>query len=71
MGSQRIPTYLMEENPELRGDEFDFMSVFTILDHIKVVDEYQLAYVNQYDMMAWGISDRVRLSGRYTTLCEL
>ncbi len=41
----------MEENPELRGDEFDFMSVFTILDHIKVIDGYQLAYVYQYDGM--------------------
>lgn len=39
----------MEEKPVLRGDEFDVMTVFNVLDHLKMVDGYQLAFVYEYD----------------------
>lgn len=49
--SQRIPQHLLEEKPVLRGDEFDIMSVFDVLDHISMAEGYQLAYVYKYDPM--------------------
>lgn len=49
--SQQLPTYLMEDNPVLQGNEFDIMSVFDILDRMSVLEGYRLAYVYHYDGM--------------------
>ena len=51
LDSQQLPAHLMEENPILRGDEFDVMAVFNILDRIHVLEGYRLAYVYIYDGM--------------------
>lgn len=49
--SLSLPDHFMEENPTFQGGEFDLMSVFSILDHIWMADDYRLAYVYQYDFM--------------------
>lgn len=46
-----IPQYLLEKDSVLHGDEFDVMSVFSVLDHLKMSDGYRLAYYYHYDDM--------------------
>lgn len=49
--SERIPDHLLIEEPMLRGDEFDVMAVFDVLDRISMAEGYKLAYVYRYDYM--------------------
>ncbi len=49
--SQSIPEHLLVDDPILMGGEFDLMSVFDILDHIRMEEGYKLAYVYHYDFM--------------------
>lgn len=51
LSSQRIPEHLLAEKPILRGDEFDIMSVFDVLDRISMAEGYRLGYVYRYDPM--------------------
>lgn len=44
-----IPDYLMQENPQLHGDEFDPNQYFTALTHISMEPGYVLDYIYQYD----------------------
>jgi len=49
--SQSIPDHLLVDDPVMMGGEFDLMSIFDILDHIRMEEGYKLAYVYHYDFM--------------------
>jgi hypothetical protein len=49
--SQSIPEHFLVDDPILMGGEFDLMSIFDILDHIRMEEGYKLAYVYHYDFM--------------------
>ncbi|MFH1447163.1 MAG: hypothetical protein ABIG43_07140 [Chloroflexota bacterium] len=51
LSAQKIPQHLLVQKPILQGDEFDIMTVFDVLDHIRMAEGYQLAYVYIYDSM--------------------
>jgi len=44
-----IPDYLLQENPQLHGDEFDPNQYFTALTHVSMEPGYVLDYIYQYD----------------------
>ena len=49
--AQSLPDYLVQENPELLGSEFDVMQVFDILDHLCMAQGKRLSYYYHYDGM--------------------
>lgn len=48
---QKLPDYLVMENPVLQGQEFDIMTVFKILDRLQMAEGHLLDYYYHHDMM--------------------